>query len=173
MPYTLIDTAFNRTNLEMSFKVIGNLIPTRFTAASCGYDDSRSIHFSAGYITATRPRETHCPSNEYWSPLVSSLFLVALRCDILRAGDFLTLIVKLRIRDNAHPLSCSWNSSSDARIGSMMCCSYHSHISVHRYILLFFVIMLLLAFILRREFAVKRGVHFYTTVSFYSVSHLL
>ena len=168
MPYTLIDTAFNRSNLEMSFKVIGNLIPTRFTAASCGYDDSRSIHFSAGYITATRPRETHCPSNEYWSPLVSSLFLVALRCDILRAGDFLTLIVKLRIRDN--PLSYSWNSSSDARISSTTCRSYHSRISVYRYIS-FFVIMLFLACLSSVANSPLNAV--YTTVSFYSVSHSL
>jgi len=54
-----------------------------------------------------------------------------------------TLIIN--IRDNAHPLSHSWNSSSDTRIGSMTCCSYHMRKSVYRYISLFFVTMLLLA----------------------------
>ena len=58
--------------------------------------------------------------------------------------NLFTLIVKFNICDNTHPLSHSWNSSNDARIGSM-CCSYHSHKSVYRYISLFFVIMFLLA----------------------------
>ena len=63
MPYTLIDTAFNRSNLEMSFKVkvswkrniceiqycIMRTIPVRF------------VYFSAGYRAATT-RSTHCPS---------------------------------------------------------------------------------------------------------------
>jgi len=68
--------------------------------------------------------------------------------NVSRAGDlvlFTLTVIKLRIRDNAHPLLRSWNSSSDARIGSTTCCSYYMCISLHRYISLFFVIMLLLA----------------------------
>ena len=60
-----------------------------------------------------------------------------------RGFSLFTLIVKFNIRNNAH--SRSWNSSSDARIGWMTCCSYHSRKSVYRYISLFFVTMLLLA----------------------------
>jgi len=83
--------------------------------------------------------------------------------------NLFTLIVKFNIRDNAHPLSRSWNSSSDARIGSMTCCSYHTHKSVYQYISLFFVLLLArLSFVAN---SLERGVYFYTTVSFYSVSH--
>ena len=65
------------------------------------------------------------------------------------------------------------NSSSDTRIGWMTYCSYHSRKSVYRYISLFFVTMPLSARFLHRELTVERGVHFYTIVSFYSVSHSL
>jgi len=60
-----------------------------------------------------------------------------------RGFSLFTLIIN--IRDNAYPLSRSWNSSSDTRIGSMTYCSYHMRKSVYQYISLFFVTMFLLA----------------------------
>jgi len=101
--------------------------------------------------TKRRPlttRNMHCPSYEHWLPLVSTLFPAVLRCDIPRAGDlgfFFTLTVKLRIT----PRSRSWNSSSDVKIGSTTCRSYHTRISVYRYISPFFTL------ILRRELAIE------------------
>ena len=97
--------------------------------------------------TERRPsttRSTHCPSNTDYCFLkynFSRYFDVIAR----RGFSLFTLIVKFNIRDNAHPLSRSWNSLSDARIGSMTCCSYYSRKSVYRYISLFFIFMLLLA----------------------------
>ena len=62
--------------------------------------------------------------------------------------NLFTLIVKFNIRDNAHPLSRSWNSSSGARIDSMTCCSYsHSCISVHLVVLCNYALVSSLSFI--------------------------
>jgi len=69
--------------------------------------------------------------------------------------NLFTLIVKFNIRDNAHPLSRSWNSSSNARVGSMTCCSYHAQIGVSDYLAVLCNYALISTFILRCEFTVE------------------
>jgi len=46
-------------------------------------------------------------------------------------------------------------------------------ISMHRYLAVLYNYALISTFILHRKLVVEHGVHFYTTVSFYSVSHSL
>ena len=82
--------------------------------------------------------------------LITAHFIAIFR-DILiwhpaRMGfSLFTLIIKFNIRDNAHPLSHSWNSLSDVNMGSITCCSYHSRKSMYRYISMFLVFILLMS----------------------------
>ena len=80
-----------------------------------------------------------------------------------------TFITKLRICDNAHPLSR--NSSSDVNVDSMTCCSYHLRKSAYRYISMFLVFILLISRLL--FIANLLNAMFIFTVSFYSVLHML
>jgi len=80
-----------------------------------------------------------------------------------------TFITKLRICDNAHPLSR--NSSSDVNVDSMTCCSYHLRKSAYRYISMFLVFILLISRLL--FVANLLNAMFTFTVSFYSVLHML
>jgi len=99
------------------------------------------LYFSVGYRAATIDHAKHALS--VVRTLITAHFVAISRGTSMwhpaRKGfSLFTLIVKFNIHDNAH---CSWNSSSDARIGSITSCSYHT---VYRYISLFFVTMLLL-----------------------------
>jgi len=85
--------------------------------------------------------------------------------------NLFTLLVKFNIRDNVHPLSRSWNSSSDARIGDDMLFVPLAQIGVSVYLAVLCNYALIRTFIFHRELTVERCVYFYTTVSFYSVSH--
>lgn len=84
-----------------------------------------------------------------------------------------TLTIKLMIRNSAHPLSRSGHFSSDANVGSMTCRSYHSHISVNRYISMFFIFMHLLVCLSFIANSPLNAVFTFTLPSFYSISHSL
>jgi len=91
----------------------------------------------------------------------------ALRCGIPRVWDLFTL----KIRDSAHPLSRSWNFSSDVGLDDMPLVSL-AQIDTSIYLNVY-ILNVTFVFVFRHKFAVERGVHFHTIMSFYSVSHTL
>jgi len=72
--------------------------------------------------------------------LITALFSIISRESLIwhparRKLCLFAFIIKFSIRDNAHPLSCSWNFSSDDKVGSTRTThdTYHSRKSVHWY----------------------------------------
>jgi len=147
----------SRWALSQIFNLVMNV--NKYNPMRAGYD-SRSAFFS-GYRAATSDHTKHALSIErtdhrsfryYFSWYYFDMTSCALGLCLF------TFITKLRICDNAHPLSR--NSSSDVNVDSMTCCSYHLRKSAYRYISMFLVFILLISFIVRRKL-VERDVHFY------------